>query len=190
MLVFGDAKLIYVATPKTGGTAVETAYQQFSSYRSKLLDVRSMHVTAEKARKIYGDGFTIVGLIREPVSWVCSKYRYLQGPTLHAGHVYSTREVSFSDFVDRVCLHQKPWPEPHHWQHQYLRGADVVFQYEQFDLFEQFMLDRLGFSVDIDRIHVSPIVDVNITDELRRKMLYALSEDVDLHTSSYIAPPA
>ena len=184
MLFFPSARIAFVAVPKTGSMASEIALSEFA--REKWNPAQKyMHRSASDAARLYGENVETVALIREPISWVGSKYRYLSGYQIPFGSRYCTRLISFESFADRIIRGQKPWPEPLKTQSDYMRSADHVFQYEQFDLFVEFMSDRLDRTVSIPRNNVSPVVELSAGDAILRRLRKHFREDAATHKAAF-----
>lgn len=183
MLYFREANLAFVAVPKTGGTAIETALEHMSEVKHDFSS-KAMHFSASYIKQRYGRGVEVVGLIREPVSWLFSKYRYLSGENFKFDNPNSTRLIGFDGFLKRVFRGEKAWPEPMFFQSQYLEGADTVFQYEQFGLFVQYMNKRLGSDIKIPLKNVSPQVSLEITPETIDRILLQFKKDADMHRAA------
>lgn len=183
MLYFPQARLAYVAVPKTGGAATETALEHLSEIKHDF-SVKAMHMPASWLRQKYGPEVEIVGIIREPVSWLFSKYRYLSGEHIPFSDKYSTRLIGFDGFIKRVLRGEKAWSEPLFTQSDYLRGADTIFQYEQFDLFEAYMSHRLGCEIKIPHKNVSPKVAIDKNSVNVGVILQRFREDAELHLAS------
>lgn len=185
MLYFPQARLAYVAVPKTGGTAIETAFEHLSAVRHDF-SPKVMHMPASWIKQKYGHDVEVVGIVREPVDWLKSKYRYLSGEHFLFNDVYSTRLMGFDSFLRRVMRGEKAWPEPLSFQSSYLDAADTVFQYEQFDVFVQYLNSRLGVSVEVPRKNVSPVFDISVGSDMVDAILQRFRVDADLHRNARI----
>ena len=117
MLVFWNERLILLAVPKTGTTALEQALGPRAAL--VLRDPPQLkHATPQRVRRLVlpllragvgdGDEFEMVATIREPVSWLSSWYRYRRRDEI-AGRPNSTRGVSFDAFVEE-WLKERPAP--------------------------------------------------------------------------------
>jgi len=185
MLYFPDAQLAYVAVPKTGGTAIESAFEHLSEVKHDFGNLKLMHMSARQIREIYGSGVEIVGAIRHPFDWVCSKYRYLCSEIFPYNSPYSPRLIGFDRFLKRVVRGEKAWPEPHRSQIEYLDGADTIFQYEQFGLLVGYLSNRLGSSVDVPIKNVSPSVNVSVDVDKIAAVVHFLERDAVAHKGAF-----
>ncbi len=126
-----------------------------------------------------GEGFETVAVVREPVGWLSSWYRYRNREDI-AGHRNSTRGISFDDFV---LEYAKGKPAPFASVGSQAKfvgdgqgsvGVDHLFRYEEGERFMAFLAERLGpIGRDLPRLNVSPAMEVALSAEaeavLRRK---------------------
>ena len=105
MLVFTKSRLVFLAMPKTGSTAYHTALGPHADL--VITDPPELkHAPIYRCdrffRPIYdkvcGVELETLAVMREPVSWLGSWYRYRQRPFLN-GKPNSTAGISFDDFV-------------------------------------------------------------------------------------------
>jgi hypothetical protein len=166
MLVFWEQRLAFLATPKTGSTAVAAALESLAAVsvqRPPLLK----HTTVHRYRRFIGpyleaaskDSFTLVALMREPRDWLGSWYRFRQREDTDPGK--STAGISFDDFVRAWCRDPRPDFADVGSQGKFLRprqgvGVDRLFRYEEIGTFVHFLEDRLGCEIILPRLNVSP----------------------------------
>jgi len=166
MLVFWEQRLAFLATPKTGSTAIAAALESLAAVsiqRPPLLK----HTTVHRYRRFIGpyleaaskDTFTLVALMREPTDWLGSWYRFRQREETEPAK--STRDMSFDDFVRAWCQDPRPEFADVGSQERFLRprqgvGVDRLFRYEAIGTFVGFLEDRLGCEVILPRLNVSP----------------------------------
>lgn len=178
MLVFWKENLVFLAVPKTGTSAWEAALAPRASMT--ILDPPHLkHAPLYRYNRFVrplletagGAQMETLAVIREPVSWLGSWYRYRRRPFMD-GRPNSTAEVSFDAFVAEY-LKGKPAPfaavgsqakfvEP---QSNGLR-VDHLFRYEEPDRLQAFLAKRLGPLPDIGRSNVSPVMDLTLSDAL------------------------
>ena len=166
MLVFWDQRLAFLATPKTGSTAIAAALESLAAVsvqRPPLLK----HTTVHRYRRFIApylaaaskEEFTLVALMREPRDWLGSWYRYRQRDDTDTER--STRGISFDEFVQAWCQNPQPEFAAVGSQGRFLRprqgqGVDRLFRYEEIDGFVDFLEDRLGCEIILPRLNVSP----------------------------------
>ncbi|MFM7444843.1 MAG: hypothetical protein ACKO2N_13205, partial [Tabrizicola sp.] len=166
MLVFWEQRLAFLATPKTGSTAIAAALESLASVSIQLPPLLK-HTTVHRYRRFIGpylevaskDTFTVVALMREPTDWLGSWYRFRQREETDAGK--STRGVSFDDFVRAWCQDPRPDFADVGSQGKFLRprqgeGVDRLFRYEEIGTFVQFLEERLDCEIILPRLNVSP----------------------------------
>ena len=114
MMVFWKERLVLLAVPKTGTSALQSALGPKASmivsdppelkhapiYRYNRF-FRPMFEKAGKAE------LETIAVMREPLSWLGSWYRYRQRPFLD-GTQRSTRDVTFDEFVSAYMMGDKP----------------------------------------------------------------------------------
>ena len=193
MLVFFEQRLAFLATPKTGSTAIAAALESLAAVsiqRPPLLK----HTTVHRYRRFIGpfleaaskDSFTVVALMREPRDWLGSWYRFRQREETEAGK--STRGMSFDDFVRAWCQDQRPDFADVGSQGKFLRarqgvGVDRLFRYEEIGTFVQFLEERLGCEIILPRLNVSPPGATELTAETEAVLREVAAEDFDLYAT-------
>ena len=116
MLIFLRHKLAFLATPKTGTTAVEMALKS----RAEIVFSKSRkHITAlryaNKIAPFLEDTFDVrpasVAVMRDPVDQIRSWYKYRSQKRLD-GTELSTKGISFEQFVREVISEDAPARAP------------------------------------------------------------------------------
>ena len=114
MLVFSKACLVFLSVPKTGTTAYESALAPLASMvisdppELKHAPVyRYNRFFRPALEKFVGPQIDIIAVMREPVSWLGSWYRYRRRPFMQ-GQAKATHDVSFDDFVRAYCRSSRP----------------------------------------------------------------------------------
>ena len=167
MLVFWDQRLAFLATPKTGSTAIEAALEPLSAVavtRPPLLK----HTSVQRFHRFIGPylevasgaSFTVAALMREPQDWLGSWYRFRSREDVTDARK-STAGISFDDFVLAYCRDDPPEFAAVGSQARFLtakkdRGVDHLFRYERIEAFVRFLEDRLGCEIILPRMNVSP----------------------------------
>ena len=185
MMVFYRAQLVLLSVPKTGTTALQSALRPHADlvisdppelkhaplYRYNRW-VRPMY------EKVCGAELEVVAIMREPISWLGSWYRFRQRPHLD-GRPTSTKDMSFDEFVTDYCRGNRPPHANVGSQAKFLdaqpNGCRVthLFAYENLALFHAFMQDRTGISYNTQQENVSPNGDLSLSaateEKLKRK---------------------
>lgn len=192
MLVFWDQRLAFLATPKTGSTALAAALEPYAAWsiqRPPLLK----HTTAQRyhrfigpyLRAASGEDFMTVALMREPLDWLGSWYRFRQRPDL-ADPRHSTKDKSFDEFVESYCAKPQPGFANVGSQARFLTPpgkppVDRIFRYEAMGDFVAFLEDRLKVKLQLDRLNVSPPAEVKISAQNLRQLESSMSADFELY---------
>ena len=193
MLVFWEQRLAFLATPKTGSTAVAAALESLAAVsiqRPPLLK----HTTVHRYRRFIGpyleaaskDTFTLVALMREPTDCLGSWYRFRQREETEPAK--STRDMSFDDFVRAWCQDPRPDFADVGSQARFLRprqgvGVDRLFRYEAIGTFVHFLEDRLGCEVILPRLNVSPEGATELSPATRDLLREVAAEDFALYAT-------
>ncbi len=191
MLVFWEQRLAFLATPKTGSTAIAAALESLAAVsvqRPPLLK----HTTVHRYRRFIGpfleaaskESFTLVALMREPADWLGSWYRFRQREETEAAK--STRDISFDDFVRAWCQDPRPEFADVGSQGKFLRprqgvGVDRLFRYEEIGTFVHFLEERLGCEIILPRLNVSPLGATEMTAATASLLREVAVEDFDLY---------
>lgn len=169
MLVFFKQRLVFLSVPKTGTTAFETALAPVADivvsnppelkhaplYRYN----RFFRPMFEKACKV--NDMETLAVMREPISWLGSWYRYRQRDAL-TGSPRSTKGLSFDDFVLAYCEESQPPFANVGSQARFLEprpnGTVVnhLFRYDDQPGLLAFLEARLNRKITLARENVSP----------------------------------
>ncbi len=185
VLVFWNERLVLLAVPKTGTTALEEALAPHAAL--VIRDPPQLkHATGPRFRRFVlpllevggGRGWETVAVIREPVSWLSSWYRYRLREEI-AGGPNSTRGRSFDEFVaEWLADRPAPWAAVGAQARYALapdgtREATHLFRHEEPGRLLAFLEARLGLGIDPPRVNVSPVVDTPLSpallDRVRRE---------------------
>lgn len=185
MLVFWEEALVFLAVPKTGTTALQGAlaprasvvFRNPSALKHVTATTYKGHVEPLLAR--FGNqSFETVAVVREPIDWLGSWYRYRLRYDL-VGDARSTRGMGFSHFVTEFST-----PAPATFaavgsQARFLGdqdgkvGVTHLFRYERMDALVAFLEDRLRTNISLPRLNVSPTARLDLstgTEALLRRV--------------------
>lgn len=185
MLVFWKERLVLLSVPKTGTTALEGALAPRAAM--VLRDPPQLkHAPLYRVRRfvlpmlaaIDPAPFETVAVVREPVSWLASWFRYRSREEV-AGQASSTRGVTFDAFVaEYVRGRPAPFAQVGSQARFVLDpeggvGVTHLFRYEAPARLHAFLEARLGVRLDLPRLNVSPVIDARLSpaveDRLRHK---------------------
>ena len=195
MLVFYKERLVILSVPKTGTTAIESALRDRAdmviSNPPELKHAplyRYNRFFRPMFEKVCDARMETVAVMREPISWLGSWYRYRRRPSMD-GHPNSTRNVTFDDFVSAYMEKQPPGFARVGSQAKFLEprpnGTVVthLFRYEAFDRFLGFLEDRLQTEIRPERENVSPGMELELSDQTERRLRRRCSAEFQLYDS-------
>lgn len=194
MLVFWDQKLAFLATPKTGSTAIEAALESLSALVIQRPPVLK-HTSVQRFHRFLGPylevasghPFSVAALMREPKDWLGSWYRYRQRDDVVEPQK-STINVSFDEFVNAYCLETPPefaavGSQARFLKHRKDKGVDHLFRYEDIGSFVTFLEDRLGCEIVLPRLNVSPSASLSLSIATESKLRAFAAEDFALYAT-------
>lgn len=182
MLVFWKQKIVLLAVPKTGTTALEQALLPFAS--AAILDPPGQkHVSAMQYRNRLAKFFEqrgnrpmqLVAVMREPVDWLGSWYRYRRRAQL-SGKANSTMGISFDEFVEAWLRPKQPEFASVGSQEKFLTddagvaAVDHIFRYDRMADLVAFMEHSLDTKLTIPRANVSPTETIELSDTMRTRL--------------------
>lgn len=196
MLIFPRRRLVLLAMPKCGSTAVEAAVGSVAAIRCTGGGLK--HTSMADFERFWQpmlahvghprESYEVVCLFREPLDWLHSWWRYrsreqLRGHPDRAGNF--TGDLSFEAFAqsyldDSVRLDGGD-------QSAFVRGmdgrvgVDRVFRYEDMDRFVDFLQDRVGREVRMRRVNVSPVANLQLSQALHGRLVEHLRPDYEIY---------
>jgi len=195
MLVFAKERLAFLSVPKTGTTAYESA---LASRADLVISNPPMLKHAPVYRynrfvrpmfeRVCGIELEVMAVMREPVSWLSSWYRYRQRPFMK-GKPDSTHEISFDDFVSAYMKGNKPGFADVGSQANFLKtqpngtGVTHLFRYEDQPRLKAFLEDRLGVTLNLARENVSPMMELTLSPEVEERFRRKCDEEFALYDS-------
>lgn len=195
MLVFFKERLAFLAMPKTGTTAYQTALATRADlvitdppllkhapvYRYNRF-IRPMFVNVCDAE------MELMAVMREPVSWLSSWYRYRRRPFMK-DKPNNTFDVSFDDFVLGYMKGKRPGFAEVGNQLKFLErqpngtGITHLFRYEDQTRLKGFLEDRLNVKLDLGLENVSPEIDAPLSADVEMRFKRKFAADFELYES-------
>lgn len=179
MLVFWKTKLVMLAVPKTGTSSYESVLSPHADV--VISDPPELkHATVYRYNRFLRPMFEKVGaehmdllaVIRDPVTWLESWYKYRRRPFLD-GRPTSTKDISFDQFVQAYCQDKRPPFANVGSQAKFVEArpnaaqVNLLFAYENQPALQNYLEDRLNLSLNIPRINVSPEADLSLSRDSR-----------------------
>ncbi|MBM1688155.1 gamma-glutamyl kinase [Sulfitobacter geojensis] len=195
MLVFYKERLAFLSVPKTGTTAYETA---LAPHADMVISEPPMlkHAPVYRYNRFIRPMFErvcdveleVMAVMREPVSWLGSWYRYRQRPFME-GKSNSTHGISFDEFVLAYMKGNKPGFADVGSQFQFMKtqpngtGVTHFFRYEDQPKLKSFLEDRLKVELTLAQENVSPKMALSLSDDVARRFKKKCAEEFDLYAS-------
>ena len=206
MLMFHKAKLVLLAVPKTGTTAYAEALEPLATMivrdppELKHAPVyRYNRFFRPMFEKFVGENLTVVAVMREPIDWLGSWYRYRKRPFLD-GQPTSTRDIDFDTFVNAYTKGDTPPFANVGEQARFLRphqnGTKVthVFRYEDQEGLTAFLEERLETKIVTQKVNASPQENLNLSEATEAKLRRKFALNFEVYNSivpggDYTPPP-
>ena len=197
MLVFHNENIVVLATPKTGTTALYGEIARFSSAAFRN-PPGLKHTNLKRFNRFLRPTFSKMGflnhvetfgIIREPIDWLGSWYRYRYRDAL-VGHENSTRDITFDSFVSEWL---KPDPAPFAKvgsQSNFVTdkdgnvGIDHLYRYESEQAYVKFLSNRLNLVIVPERRNVSPKMELDLKPEIKTRLFAERSKDFEIWASA------
>ncbi len=189
MLVFHKQKIVLLALPKTGTTALETALLPHAS--AAILDPPGQkHVSARQYKNRLSKFFEqrgshpmqMAAVMREPIDWLGSWFRYRSRENLR-GRANSTYGMSFDAFVTAWLEPKRPAFAEVGSQAKFLcdeNGKVMVehlYRYDQMPDFIEFFEQRLGEPLNLEQRNVSPKFDISLSPDIESRLRETAAEE-------------
>lgn len=194
MMVFRQARLVFLCVPKTGTEAYMDALKDIADFQISEPPQRK-HMRPEMFNKEFrpqieaecGGPVRLMAVIREPLSWLRSWYRYRQRADLN-GHPNSTAHLTFDQFVLDYMRDPRPsWAHVGQ-QSRFVSNAagrvliDHLFTYEHLDQMRAFLSETLGQEIEApERRNVSPPNPAPLSPALEEAFRLRFMADFKLH---------
>ena len=195
MLVFWKARLVLLAVPKTGTTALEEALLPHADSAilnppmQKHCTVRRYRAQLQKFFEQRGQRkLELMAVVREPVGWLSSWYRYRARDAIK-GTPNSTADVSFDEFVEAWLRDDPPdfarvgrqsrFVSDEHGQ----MGVDHLFRHDRLDDAVAFLESRVGCKLSLGRTNVSPHQMTDLSEAMGNRLRREAPEEFALWAS-------
>lgn len=193
MMVFWKFGLAFLAVPKTGTHAYHTALADKAAIVHRHppgLKHMGIRMFNNRFRKLIPEGpvpLETLAVIREPLDWLGSWYRYRQLPENH-GQPESTLDVSFAEFIKGYLAEEQPKFARIGRQSRILTAPDLgykvdyLFKYDSQRALQDFLSQRLRMQVHVsERLNVSPKAELQLPDDLIKRLRETCRADFDLY---------
>lgn len=195
MMIFFNKRLAFLAVPKTGTSALERALGSKAS--ATFRDPPGLkHTNARGFEKKFRHLFErpnlpaieTMAIMREPVAWLGSWYRYRQREALN-GHPNSTKEVSFDAFVEAYLSESPPAYAHLGSQARFVTDSqgdllvNHLFSYNDLDEARRFMEHRLDLKISLPTVNVSPRANISLDPDVEKQLRQKCSLDFQIYSA-------
>lgn len=191
MLVFSDQKLVFLAVPKTGTTAIEWTLRPhadivFAKQRKHLTGMRYRMKIAPFIKDTFDLKLKPMAVMRDPIDQIGSWYRYRQD-VKEDNTDHSTAGLSFDAFVLEVIKDDPPAFAKIGSQYNFLtspRGKLLVahlFAYENQPRLLEFLIEKFGDGLKFKQKNVSPRVPISLSPDVEKKLRAARAKEFALY---------
>ncbi|KEO51742.1 hypothetical protein [Thioclava pacifica] len=193
MLIFWKQRLAFLATPKAGSSAVEAALEPLAELAVTRppelkhvsgLDFRTHFAPFLSAQA--GAPFTTIALMREPIDWLRSWYRFRLFDVGANGPEVSP-SCSFEQFARDFISYPRPEIADFPTQSEFLCDGsgtplvDRIFPYERIGDFVHYLEDQLDFAITLPRVNVPPAADVGLSAATEEALRDTMAPDIALY---------
>lgn len=192
-------RFAFLCMPKCASSSIESAIAEHCNINFSGND-RFKHIDAQDfqtfvmgyTRKVQRHlKITTFCLMRDPVDWLFSWYRYrqrkdLQNPDHPFAHNY-TGNMSFDDFArDFMREDERPSYANLPTQSDFLLldngevGVDRVYSMERLDLVAEFLSERIGQPIELPHKNRAPSLPMTLSPPVREALEQSLARDIEL----------
>ncbi|EDQ04574.1 hypothetical protein OIHEL45_12775 [Sulfitobacter indolifex HEL-45] len=195
VIIFFKERLAFLSVPKTGTTAYETALAPRADmvisqppmlkhapvYRYNRF-IRPMFL------KVCDAELELMAVMREPISWLGSWYRYRRRPFME-GKPNNTFGISFDEFVMAYMKGDKPGFADVGSQLKFMEtqpngtGITHHFRYEDQQRLRIFLEERLEVSLSLGQENVSPKMTLELSPNVEKRFRRKFAAEFELYES-------
>lgn len=165
---------VFLAVPKCASTSVQAALRPHAAlvgdgdwpFKHTTYGMFERHIEPFLAEAGFDrSSYEVVCLIRDPISWLESWWRFRSRPELAdpacRRHPYFTGDTSFEEFAQSyIAGREKFAGVGGQWDFIVAQdgtcGPDRVFRYEEIDGFRRYLSEKTRVELELRRLHVSP----------------------------------
>ncbi len=196
MMVSVSHQFAFICIGKCASKSIEQAIKPYYSIKYGHRFARHMSAYNYQAVKSFLDEaipdnqIESFCLVREPIDWVFSWYRFRQRDELkdinHIGYKSSTAYLSFNEFVDGVLQNPKRKPFNIRNQRCHLEidgyvGVDRVFDFNRMDLVQKYLSEKIGQQIELPVKNVSPKREFELDSSLEGELKDRFEEDISFY---------
>ena len=194
--MFPKKNLVFLSVPKTGTTSYINALQRHaeiivkSPSSVKHMNLMRFNKTLRPLLELNRPHpFETLAVIRHPLDWLSSWYRYRMRDTLDCGE-RSTAGITFDQFVNEYLKGEPAAYANVGSQARFLKpgggqdGVTHLFQYENQDRIKEFIKERICENFELEFANVSPKIRVQISPEVEARLRKKCADQFELWESA------
>ena len=191
---------VFICMPKCASTSIEKALLPYSQFNTRG-DTQLKHTSFEKYNEFIKPflnsssktNIETVCLMREPISWLHSWFKYLSRDVLkspeHKNHHRYCGDFTFEEWIIDYLSKKPPKYVVKRSQRSYLVssdgtvGVDKIFKYEDMTSMQKYFEDKIGKKIEFPNLNISPIIEYKLTPQLENRLKSSLKEDYEIYNS-------
>ncbi|WP_372735681.1 hypothetical protein [Nocardioides sp.] len=191
MMSFAPQGFVFLSTTKSGSTAIQREFRRYASIevrrppKMKHMTVRAFNAAWVPALEFHGyprESYELVAIVREPVDWTLSWWRYRSRREL-LGHPNYTGDLRFEEFAERILARELRLGNPGRFVTEVdgTVAVDRVYKYESLTQAVAWMASKLDVAPPtLPHTNRSPQRDAVIPSSLRSRLeeFFALEKRV------------
>lgn len=196
MLVFPKKNLVFLSVPKTASTSYINGLQKHAAIVAKG-PASVKHMNLQRFDKTLRPllelnrphPYETLAIIRHPLDWLSSWYRYRMRDTLDCGE-RSTAGITFDEFVTEYLKGAPATYANVGSQARFLKPAEGqpkvthLFQYENQDRIKEFLRERICDDFELGFENVSPKIRVQISPDVEARLRKKCVDQFELWESA------
>ena len=190
----------FLSSPKCASTAIENSISNHCNITFtgnpalKHLDARVYSSSVLPLIKALVPQADLVSfsLVREPLEWIASWYRYRTRPALsepvHPHHKNYTGHLSYDEFIEEYIKQDRRKPFANLLrQYDFVKsasgdvGVDLVLPVNRLDLIADFFSSKIGEKIKIPRRNISPKMNLTLDPDREQRLREYLKKDLVLY---------
>lgn len=199
MLALPAHGFVVLSAPKCASTALEEALGDRAEMvmrhhpRLKHVNVRAFHRYVAPLLGIAGyerDDYEVVSLLRDPVDWLHSWWRYRQSPHVRQAEGDGSRWTGSMEFAEFAAAYVAGRgaeigvlgrPARFVLKQDGSVGVDRLFAYERTDVWQGWLRERLGEDLEFPVSNRSPVrTEIELDDDLRARLAAYFAPEEEL----------
>ncbi len=192
MRVSSKYNFTFLCMPKCASTSIEKAldpYSQLSTFKNPKMKHTNFSKYAKYIKPFVGaKDIEVVCLMREPISWLNSWYRFRCRSNMKNLKNYCG-DLSFQEWIDEYLSENRSSRAKIGVQNTFFKdkagniGVDKIFKYEHLEEIKKFFENKIGDTVNIPTLNQSQKIDFELKPQTLQKLREVLKDDYVIYES-------